>query len=181
MTCPRCQYQWCWLCGDEFHYLHFEVCAARLARTNNPPWFVLLGLLFGPVLLLLFFLPLLVFAAISRMRRDRNTCMRKFLRKKLISYPIIFISAMLLSPLAVVMVLLISGPFLILKIRYQNSSVGSKPLWLWGPMCVTCGLCVSPVLTAVLLSGLVVAQWFSVGLMVFKVCCAWKTNSYANY
>jgi hypothetical protein len=193
MTCPRCQYQWCWLCGERFHSFHFEECRAILARVNNPPWYWVVGLMLAPMLLP-FALTIMIFSSLHRnFPQDSSNCFRSFIRKKWLSFPLIFLSSLVLSPPIVAIALSFSGPMFLFEIRdsilRRNSSHKCcRSMCLWAPIFMIFGFALSPVLMCVILVVLVVAQFFGVGLLLFKAMM-WVSSScrksdlsvYANY
>mmetsp|Transcript_25583 Transcript_25583/g.44638 ORF Transcript_25583/g.44638 Transcript_25583/m.44638 type:complete len:447 (-) Transcript_25583:82-1422(-) len=193
MTCPRCKYQWCWLCGERFHSFHFEQCPVRIAETNNPHWYIVLGLLMAPALLP-FALPILIFYSLHQNFPERSdNCFHSFIRKKWLSFPLIFITTMLLSPPIVAITLVLSGPVLLFEIRdeYLGRTPNAKccnHICIWGPIFMIFGLALSPLIAGLVILGTVVAQFFGLGLIFIKVmfCCSRcfkKSDSaaYANY
>lgn len=194
MTCPRCQYQWCWLCGEKFHSFHFEQCSVLIAKTNNPPWYIVLGLLLAP-LLIPFALPILIFASIMQnFPESSDNCINSFIRKKWLSFPLIFFTSVMLSPPIVAITLSISGPVFLFEIRDEILSGNPnakccKVGCLWAVVFIVFGLVLSPVLICLIVFASVVAQFFGMGLVLFKVllCCSCcvklpsNSSAYANY
>jgi hypothetical protein len=193
MTCPRCQYQWCWLCGERFHSFHFEQCTVLLAKMNDPAWYIILGLMLAPLLFPFTFTLTVFYSIYQRFPEESDNCIHSFIRKKWVSFPLIFISTSVLSPLIVALMLVGSGPLLLFEIRDDilvrnpNAKYCSS-LCLWAILFSVFGLVLSPVIACVILVGLVVAQFFGVGLIAFKGMMLVrrcfnksKASPYANY
>lgn len=183
MTCPRCMYQWCWLCGERFHSFHFEDCSVIIAKTNNPPWFIILGLLFAP-LLLPFVLSISVFVTLYKeFPEESDTCLHSFIRMKWLSLPLIFISSVILSPPIVAVMLAISGPVVLFEVR--DASKLCRSFWIWGPLFLTFGFALSPIIICFVILMSVVAQFFGMGLILAKVLLKFRlfmeTSSQATY
>lgn len=49
MTCTKCRYEWCWLCGEKYSGFHFESCEVRLLMKKNPKTLTVLALLGLPL------------------------------------------------------------------------------------------------------------------------------------
>ena len=100
MTCLKCRYEWCWLCGDRYSSGHFETCEVKKLMKKDPPLSHVLTMVFSPVLLP--FLPIiLAFLTIRSKLANPNTPrgLRNFLLKKWLSYPLALLLAILITPL----------------------------------------------------------------------------------
>lgn len=49
MTCAKCKYEWCWLCGRNYISGHYGECEAKKLNKKNPPLWKVLVLLFAPI------------------------------------------------------------------------------------------------------------------------------------
>jgi hypothetical protein len=128
----------------------------------------------------------------QRFPEESDNSVHSFIRKKWVSFPLIFISTSVLSPLIVVL-LVGSGPLLLFEIRddilVRNPNAKySSSLCPRAILLSVFGLILSPVIPCVILVGLVVAQFFGVGLIAFKEMMLVrscfnksKASPYANY
>lgn len=51
MTCTKCSYEWCWLCGSKYILGHYDACEVVKLTKKNPSLDYTLKLLFAPFLL----------------------------------------------------------------------------------------------------------------------------------
>ena len=51
MTCIKCNYEWCWLCGEKYNSMHFSRCRVKNSQKLNPPVLKIIGFILCPVLI----------------------------------------------------------------------------------------------------------------------------------
>jgi IBR domain, a half RING-finger domain len=109
MTCIKCNYEWCWLCGEKYVSGHFNKCEVKKVNKWNPPLKKVLGFFFAPLLILLIGI---TFCLVCLEKFIENPGVepniRNFLRKRWASYPIALLLGVILTPLFLVL-----GPFLL--------------------------------------------------------------------
>ena len=182
MTCVKCRYDWCWKCGQEYTPAHDDICVVSKSRKRNPPWVYILALIFAPALLP-FALILLVLYYVEELmvdleHREDQQRMYRFLKSRWISYPVLIILSIVVTPLAFGVVILFGGCFVILESRVfiSSSETCLKGLlsrrWLWVLLSILVGLMLSPVVVACLLVGVVVAHVLGVLFLLFKTYIA---------
>jgi hypothetical protein len=51
MTCSKCRYEWCWLCGDKYSSSHMQTCEVIMLNKKNPKIDMVLKLIAAPLML----------------------------------------------------------------------------------------------------------------------------------
>jgi hypothetical protein len=54
MTCSRCKFEWCWLCGEDYKIGHSSKCQVLKNRKWNKPLRILIMFIFSAVVLIMF-------------------------------------------------------------------------------------------------------------------------------
>lgn len=54
MACVQCQYQWCWLCGNQWSDTHFATCAEFRKWWQDPPMIMVVLCLLSPISIVFF-------------------------------------------------------------------------------------------------------------------------------
>ena len=99
MTCIKCKYQWCWLCGEPYTNSHGLNCVVYQHINSDPPLLSIFAKLFAPVLLL-FISVIISFILLKKLEtRTRSKLLRDFIKNTWISYPIIGLVGLILSPI----------------------------------------------------------------------------------
>jgi IBR domain, a half RING-finger domain len=100
MTCLKCRYEWCWLCGEKYSSGHYEVCEVKKLMKKDPPLHIILLMLFSP-LLLPFLACIACLIIVNKLILHVNTTrwFREFLMNKWISYPVAVLIGLIISPL----------------------------------------------------------------------------------
>lgn len=100
MTCVKCRYEWCWLCGERYSSGHYEVCEVKKLMKKDPPLHIILKLLLAPVLLPLMCVIICVVGVNKMLAKPwLGTGFKRFLRAKWLSYPGAVIIGLILSPI----------------------------------------------------------------------------------
>lgn len=97
MTCTKCRYEWCWLCGEKYSGSHYENCEVRLLLKRDPKLETVLILLLLPLAVPFICIILcckLVYKEISRDYLDSFA-----VRHKYFTYFLAVIVGIIISPL----------------------------------------------------------------------------------
>ena len=183
MTCVKCQYEWCWLCGDHYIPQHYDTCPVKRMLKRNPPWKYVFLCLFVPIIAP-FFLIIGSFIFIEKKIANPNrSCCVNFLRKRCLSYPVLGTLALILTPLTLVLALLLFFVVLLAEFgrywRYDRNWLGAvaRRRCLWILLCLVVGISLSPVsaflLAAIILLAPFLALFFILQKLVIAVirCC----------
>eukprot|EP00359_Climacostomum_virens_P003719 CAMPEP_0204916584 /NCGR_PEP_ID=MMETSP1397-20131031/14338_1 /ASSEMBLY_ACC=CAM_ASM_000891 /TAXON_ID=49980 /ORGANISM="Climacostomum Climacostomum virens, Strain Stock W-24" /LENGTH=451 /DNA_ID=CAMNT_0052089119 /DNA_START=352 /DNA_END=1710 /DNA_ORIENTATION=- len=103
MACIQCQYQWCWLCGEQWSDGHFATCSEFRRWWQNPPIFVIILCLAAPFSMVFLNLFVLVLVGMSLNEGEANE-LNSLNRHKCLSYITMFIVSCILSPIFFVVV-----------------------------------------------------------------------------
>lgn len=117
MTCPRCKYEWCWLCGEKFMSGHLFNCAVVRDRKWNKPMIKILAMVFS--ILILFTLPVFVLGIlVYETERGYNRSVDflfRCLKKPIIVYSFIVVLGIILIPFYYSLGPIIFGIFIMYK------------------------------------------------------------------
>ena len=100
MTCIKCRYEWCWLCGDKYSSSHYEVCEVKKLMKKNPDMKFILKMLFSPLILV--FLPMVLGVVLveKQIANGHGSYQyRKFLETKWLSYSVAIFFGLIIAPL----------------------------------------------------------------------------------
>lgn len=182
MTCVKCRYEWCWKCGCEYTSSHEDACVVLNARKRNPPWIIALALLLAPLLLPFIFVILTIYYVEALhsdfAQREDQSGLYTFLHRRFLSYPLLFLLALVLTPLAFIVVLLFGGGVMLLESRvFVRSWEGclkgvTQNRGLWVTMSVVIGVLLSPVVGLLVIIGTAVAHAAGIGFVCFKLYIA---------
>ena len=100
MTCTRCKYEWCWLCGEEYKSNHMSKCRVLEIRKWDKPLFKIAFWIFSAIIFAL--LPVFVLIAFAYetdagFATDASFLFRCF-KKKVFVYLFVFLSGLVLLP-----------------------------------------------------------------------------------
>jgi len=173
MQCPRCRFEWCWLCGKPYFSMHFMTCDVMRSELRNPSHDSILLFLFLPFIAVLF---VLVAAALwlNEMLR-MNKKMRTWLQKHRWICPLVIIFSFIFFPCVLLFTILFCGVGLMtdvgdyLRANPRPLSVLARKERLWTGIATVLGLLISPVVVAVVV--LIVAVGPVVGLVLWVVKC----------
>ena len=184
MTCFKCQYQWCWLCGDHYTPQHYETCPIKRLQKYNPPWKRVFFYLFLPIIA-----PFFLVIGMWILLEDRligvpvQSCCSIFLRKRYISYPLFGGLALILTPLALALLLLFAFVGLLLEFgrywKYEKNCLGSvaRQRCLWVLISLALGMSLSPVAALIVAGALTLAPIAGLYFILQKIviglirCC----------
>ena len=100
MTCIKCRYEWCWLCGEKHSNSHYPVCEVRILKKKNPGMDVVLKILLAPLILV--FLPVVLAGAFVQKQIDSGRGshrFREFLMNKWLSFSLAGFCGLVFAPL----------------------------------------------------------------------------------
>lgn len=186
MTCLKCRYEWCWLCGAKYHPNHYQECEFQKIKRKEFPWPVILCLLFAPVLWPFAFI-IIAFRSCERTANQRDTKFRKFVRNRVLSVPTIFVVALILTPLVFVFGLLFSGVAFLLEL---GTHLGRNHISLrrlvdndkfWIPFSIIIGISGTPLVAAIGAVLIVLAHFAGLGLMLYKLYLAIRKRYDPNF
>lgn len=187
MTCVRCHYEFCWLCGEPFHVAHIGACSVTRLKRRNPPWYVCLFILLLPLLAPFAFV-IFTLLLVRRFLQDNEPggCFYSFLKKWWLSYPVLILLALILTPLVYTLVtLFLLGGVMIhwgKYVKYDSSSCLNclaRKVCLWNTLalCLSMLFCWVVVLAAVVVVTLgppvgLVLLLFKGVIVTVRCCCA---------
>ena len=184
MTCFKCQYQWCWLCGDHYTPQHYETCPVKRLQKYNPPWRRVFFYLFLPIIA-----PFFLVIGLWILLEDRlsslsvQSCCSRFLRMRYLSYPLFGVLALIFTPLVLALILLFAFVGLLVEFgrywRYEKNCLGAvaRRRCLWVLLSLIVGMSLTPVAACIAAGALVLAPiaglYFILQKMVIAVirCC----------
>ena len=165
MTCTKCRYEWCWLCGEKYFHGHLEECQATKLKKRNPSWWVILGLIFAPILLPFVFTIATTEQFHIELRNNSRPIARLARDYSYFSYPIFVVLCLLCTPIVYAI-----APFamsiLLACECLSNSWESSLAILMVG---FVFGILMTPVITAVVLLGFCVAPVVGVAFCVVKL------------
>jgi IBR domain, a half RING-finger domain len=106
MTCTKCKYEWCWLCGEKYDYGHFTVCEIIRLRKLDPAWGLVFLLIFVPLICLVSGI-IAGFYLFNKIN-SRNAYTRH-IACKIICYIMTLILSLLVTPIILVTMPLVIG------------------------------------------------------------------------
>ena len=185
MTCVRCHYEFCWLCGEVFHVSHIGICPVTRLKKRNPPWYICLGLLLLPVLTPFAFVIFTLYLVRRALRENEPTgCFYHFLKAWWVSYPLLILLALVLTPLVFTLVILFLLAAVMIQwgryVKYDSSSCLhflARRVCLWNSLSLLLSILLCWIV--VLAAGIAVVLGPPVGLalLIFKIiivgvrCC----------
>lgn len=88
MTCAKCNYEWCWLCGEKYSGGHYAYCEIVRQRKWNKPMLEISAMVFA--FFVLIFFPVGAFINIVHQEAVNTTSLKfkKFLKIKWLSYSV---------------------------------------------------------------------------------------------
>jgi hypothetical protein len=98
MACIQCQYQWCWLCGEHWTDGHFATCSEFKRWWQDPPLYAILLCLIAPFTMVFLNIFVILHLAMSLNEGEDNQ-LSAMSRNKCLSYSIIFLISLILSPI----------------------------------------------------------------------------------
>jgi hypothetical protein len=101
MICTQCQYQWCWLCGEQWTDSHFATCSEFRRWWQDPPIFVILLCLAAPFSMV--FLNILVCCLLAASQNEVQDPIASITPNKWISYSLIVVLSLIFSPICFVL------------------------------------------------------------------------------
>ena len=108
MTCIKCKFEWCWLCGESYFINHFLTCEIELLRKLNPSWRVITALILAPIMLFLV-LAVAVIEYWGRVDIYRPGLIRCLSRYYCITYPLTIALCLTITPPILVLTPLAMG------------------------------------------------------------------------
>jgi hypothetical protein len=191
MTCSKCRYEWCWLCGARYHPNHFSECEVLKITRRNVAWKYIGLFLVGPIAgLLLFVIGGSGLAYEVYREKINNQGFRKFIELFLI-YLLLVPLAFAISPLGFLVLFVISGPSAINEI-IQSNVLGldiRSNCCRWF-MKYIIGTCISPIVSAIAVVVVMLSPIAGVFLILYKLyiylrrCCNrdyLNPNRYGDY
>lgn len=166
MTCIKCKYQWCWLCGEKFHVNHYLTCEIEKLRKLNPPWVIIFSFIFAPILLAFS-------VAIGGLHywstvNEYNSCVIRFLAKCcFFTYPITFVLCIAVTPVFFLFLPLIIG---VISVREMFRKYNYNCAYCLATFVV--GVAFYPLVAVAICMGVVSLQFVGVAL-VFKKFQIW--------
>lgn len=115
MTCPKCKYEWCWLCGAVYYSGHFDVCGYKNVQKKNPPWSIVLACAFASAVVPFIVCVVAVYIMESALDEPnfQPHCLRRFFGMKKVAYPVMMLLALILTPLVLALSPVVGGIFLV--------------------------------------------------------------------
>lgn len=174
MVCPRCRFEWCWLCGKPYFSMHFMTCDVMRSELRNPSNDSIVLFLLLPLIAILF---LLVAAAmwLNEMLR-MNGKVRAWLQGHRWICPVVIFFSFLFFPCILIFTLLFCGVGLMadvgeyLRANPRPLSVLARKERLWAGITTVLGLLISPIVVAVTVLIVAVGPVIGVVLWVIKCC-----------
>lgn len=173
MQCPRCRFEWCWLCGKPYFSMHFLTCDVMKSELRNPSHDSILLFLFLPFIAIVFLMVAAVLWLQELMRTNRQ--MRSYLARHRWTLPFVIVCSILLFPCILLFAVLFCGVGLMadfgeyLRANPRPLSVLVKKDCLWGGITIVLGVLISPVVVA--LTVLVVSCGPLIGLVLWLIKC----------
>ena len=165
MTCVRCSYEWCWACGAQYsgHY----PCPVLNPHWANQSWLRCLTFLFLPVLFLLVF----VFAVLNSIRGFLlDSSVSRTLRLTVLILSVLI--SLILTPLGFAFAIPLSGiAFLLFFYEKCGCDGGCLMLFLL-LVSLPLGLCLSPVVVAVILFLVALGPPVGATMLIMKLAVA---------
>ena len=185
MTCVRCHYEFCWLCGETFNVAHIQMCPVTKLKKRNPPWFICLGVLLLPVLLPFAFVILTIYLIGKFLQENEpGGCFYNFLKTWWVSYPLLILLALILTPLVFTLVILfILGAVMIQwgrYVKYDSSSCLNclaRRVYLWNSLSLVLGMLFCWLVVLAVAAVVVLGPPVGLALFIFKAvivgvrCC----------
>lgn len=166
MTCTKCRYEWCWLCGEKYSGFHYESCEVRLLMKKNPKIQTVLALLALPLAIPLSCVILCCYFIYKE--REEFSGLNFLMRHKYLSYIFAVVIGLIFTP-----VFLAIAPFIV-------CIVFCIEFFCERCCCKSCG-CVSgiifgligtPLFVALVVLGAVIGQFGGVLLVFWKLYIA---------
>jgi len=166
MTCVRCRYEFCWLCGETFQVSHIGECPVTRMRKKNPPWPFCIGVLLLPLLMPFAFVILMLVYMRKYLQESRPIgCFYYFLKKWYLSGPVLIVLALILTPLFFTLVVLCTiGAYIIhwgRYAKYDSSSVLhclARRVCFWKSIAVILSVMLGWIVVVGMLAGLALGR-----------------------
>ena len=179
MVCPRCSFQWCWLCGEEFNEGHMPICRVYKLSKWDKPLFRIFQFIFSPITLLL--LPIFIFTAFVYETDAGFANDAKFLfiffKRRTFVYLFAIFSGILMLPFYMSL-----GPIAVgVVIVYKFLSLFSFHKWVLVLASILFGSMISPLVPSVALVvvlGMIVYGFF---FLVIKIAICSRRCFNPNY
>jgi hypothetical protein len=102
MTCAKCRYEWCWLCGEKYSYSHMQNCEVVRINKKNPKIDKILKLLAAPLMLPFICVILCCYCVYKILNEAGSEITRVFMKRhQILSYFLGIIFGVVLTPLFV--------------------------------------------------------------------------------
>jgi hypothetical protein len=176
MTCVKCRYEWCWLCGEKYENKHWTECEFSKVQKKDVSWFIILGLLMSPVL---WPFVLVIFAMVYTNDRlipsAQNDALGRFLKMKIVSFPVVIAVAMIMTPPALIFGVMFAGIGVLIELgesfETQNNllQMFTSKTWVWVPFSIIVGTAISPVVVVSTVIGIGIAHITGIALVFYKL------------
>lgn len=176
MTCVRCQYEFCWLCGEVFHVSHITMCPVTKLKKRNPPWYYCLGIMLLPVLMPFAFVILTIFLIRKFVQENEpGGCFYNFLKTWYVSYPVLILLALILTPLVFTLFILFVLAAVMIQwgryVKYDSSSCLNclaRKVYLWTCLCLLLSILFSWIVVLALVTAMALGPPVGLALFIFK-------------
>ena len=172
MMCPRCGFQWCWLCGKAYFSMHFLSCSVERSKLLHPTCDVIL---FFTLLPIIAFIALLILSALwlPDLVKELGRSTKAFELRRWIRLPLGVLS-LLLAPLPIAIICICLGSALMADFgRYLrenphplSSLANHEGYWLF--LTIFLGLLLSPIVVALGLLLIALGPVIGAALLLVK-------------
>jgi hypothetical protein len=168
MTCPKCNYEWCWLCGTRYNSEHYNNCQVKKMQRLNPPLLKVFLMIICP--LALPFLSIIFCCVFTYKIKQGHTSyyyLKRFIDKHCIfSYFFSFVLGILLTPMFYAFAPLTISIAIVLEFFRSKCCRGSALYWNG----IFFGVIFSPFLVSFGIFTTLVAHLLGIVLLGWKLC-----------
>lgn len=167
MTCTRCKYEWCWLCGEEYKVNHAYKCRVIEIRKWDKPLFRIALWIFSSIILIL--LPVFVIIAFvyetdAGFNTDASFLFRCF-KKRFFVYLFAVFSGIVFLPFYLSLAPIVVGTI----IMYKFFKEFSYPLCIRVLISPLFGCVVSPLVPCVALVVVLAMMMYGLFFLIIKI------------